>query len=172
MQKFLEVSIKLIKLHHLHVNLFIICLNELQWICFQYISEGKDKKNNFGKSVNSAQLHTKTLCPPGNVNINMENLKSQLFNELGDMGEENKWSSNTSMVSLPLGIDSDNDHSETNQKSRRQMILTLLTMQIHRIHVMEAVLLHLQQTIKILIYQHLQKSKVRNIYFLIQIDEK
>ena len=98
----------------------------------------------------------------------MENLKSQLFNELGDMGEENKWSSN----SLPLGIDSDNDHSETNQKSRRQMILTLLTMQIHRIHVMEAVLLHLQQTINILIHQHLQKSKVRNIYFLIQIDKK
>ena len=98
----------------------------------------------------------------------MENIKSQLFNELGDMGEENKWSSN----SLPLSIDSDNDHSETNQKSRRQMILTLLTMQIHRIHVMEAVLLHLQQTINILIHQHLQKSKVRNIYFLIQIDEK
>ena len=45
-------------------------------------------------------------------------------------------------------------------------------MQIHRIHVMEAVLLHLQQTINILIHQHLQKSKVRNIYFLIQIDEK
>ncbi len=98
----------------------------------------------------------------------MEKIKSQLFNELSDMGEENKWSNN----SLPVGIDSDKDHSETNQKSRRQIIITLLTTQIHRIHVMEAFLLHLQQNIKILIYQHLQQSKVRNIYFLTTFDKK